>query len=74
MFFVHASDDGVPPENSVVTWLALKAAGVPAELHVYSSGGHGFGLRPSKQPCSTWPRRCANWLRSQKFLKPAPGQ
>ena len=69
-FFAHASDDRVRPENSVVMYLALKKVGVPAELHVYASGGHGFGLRPSARPCSTWPQRCAAWLRSQGFLSP----
>jgi acetyl esterase/lipase len=68
-FFAHASDDRVKPENSVVMYLALKKAGVPAELHVYSSGGHGFGLRPSDKPCSTWPARCAEWMKAQGFLK-----
>jgi acetyl esterase/lipase len=70
MFFAHAGDDGVTAENSVRMYLALKQAGVTAELHVYASGGHGFGLRPSKHPCSTWPKRCAGWLRAQGFLKP----
>jgi acetyl esterase/lipase len=69
MFFAHAGDDGVKPDNSVLMYLALKHAGVPAELHVYASGGHGFGLRPSGKPCSTWPARCADWMRSQGFLK-----
>jgi acetyl esterase/lipase len=69
-FFAHAGDDRVRPENSVVMYLALKKAGVPAELHVYASGGHGFGLRPSARPCSTWPQRCAEWLRTQGFLGP----
>jgi acetyl esterase/lipase len=68
-FFAHAADDGVSPQNSVVMWQALKKAGVPAELHVYASGGHGFGLRPSDQPCSTWPQRCADWMRSRGLLK-----
>src|SRR5262249_27001917 len=63
-FFAHASDDRVKRENSVVMYLALKKTGVPAELHVYSSGGHGFGLRPSDKPCSTWPARCAEWMKA----------
>jgi acetyl esterase/lipase len=71
-FFAHASNDPVKPENSVQMYLALKKAGVPAELHIYSSGGHGFGLRPSEQPCSTWPQRCGEWLRTQGFLKATP--
>ncbi len=68
MFFAHASDDGVKADNSVLMYLSLKRAGVPAELHVYSSGGHGFGLRATDKPCSTWPQRCAEWLRSQGVL------
>jgi acetyl esterase/lipase len=70
MFFAHAGDDPIKADNSVQMYLALRHAGFPAELHVYASGGHGFGLRPSKHPCSTWPQRCAEWLRSQGFLKP----
>jgi acetyl esterase/lipase len=68
-FFAHAGDDKVSPENSVQMYLALKKAGVAAELHIYASGGHGFGLRPSKNPCATWPARCAEWMKSQGFLK-----
>jgi acetyl esterase/lipase len=69
-FFAHAGDDRVRPENSVVMYLALKKAGVPSELHIYASGGHGFGMRPSANPCATWPQRCAEWLSSQGMLKP----
>jgi acetyl esterase/lipase len=74
MFLAHAGDDRIGPENSVHLYLALKKAGVPAELHIYAAGGHGFGLRPSEQPCSTWPARCAEWLRSQGILKPTPAR
>jgi len=68
-FFAHAGNDPVKPENSIVMYLALKKAGVPAELHVYSSGGHGFGLRKSDQACSTWPDRCGAWLNALGMLK-----
>lgn len=71
MFLVHAGNDPVPVENSVRMYLALKKAGVSAELHVYATGGHGFGLRPSDKPCSTWTARCADWMRSQGMLKTA---
>lgn len=73
-FFAHASDDRVRAENSVGMYLALRRAGVPAELHIYALGGHGFGLRPSDRPCSTWPQRCAEWLRSQGLLQGAPAR
>lgn len=69
MFFAHAGDDPVIAENSVQLYLALKRAKVPAELHLYAKGGHGFGLRPSAQPCSTWPARCEAWLHTQGWLK-----
>lgn len=69
MFFAHANNDPVTPENSVRLYLALKRAGVPAELHIYATGGHGFGLRPSNKPCSTWPKSCEAWMRSQGWLK-----
>lgn len=73
-FIAQAGDDRVGAENSVLLYLALKRAGVPAELHIYATGGHGFGLRPSKNPVSQWPKRCEEWLRSQKLLGPAAGQ
>ena len=69
VFFAHAGNDGVKAENSVVMYLALKKAGVPAELHVYSTGGHGFGLRKSDNACSTWPDRAGEWLKALGFLK-----
>jgi acetyl esterase/lipase len=68
-FFAHAGDDPVTPLSSVVMYQALKKAGVPAELHVYASGGHGFGLRPTGRPCATWPQRCAEWMKAQGILK-----
>jgi len=65
---VHAFDDPIPVQDSLLMGLALKQAGVPAELHLYASGGHGFGLRPSRHPCSSWPQRCAEWMRDQRIL------
>ncbi|MCB9875652.1 MAG: alpha/beta hydrolase [Planctomycetaceae bacterium] len=67
-FFAHASDDGISSENSIAMYLALKKAKVPAEMHIFASGGHGFGLRPSEHPASTWPQRCEQWLRSRGIL------
>ena len=68
IFLAHASNDSVKANNSVQMYLALKRAGVPSELHIYATGGHGFGLRPGPSPCSTWPERCGDWLRNQGFL------
>jgi len=75
IFLVHASDDPESgPEHSVAMYLALKRARVPSELHVYAAGGHGFGVRKSSRPCSTWPERCVAWLRDQGVLNPSPEQ
>jgi acetyl esterase/lipase len=69
-FLAQSNDDRVGPENSAVLYLALKKAGVPAELHIYATGGHGYGMRPSKNPCSEWPKRCEEWLKTLKILSP----
>jgi acetyl esterase/lipase len=68
-FLVQSHDDNVGVENSVQLYLALKRAGVPAELHVYATGGHGYGMRPGKGPTSDWPKRCEEWLRVRGILK-----
>lgn len=69
MFFAHALDDRIKPENSIALLLALRGVGVPAELHLYDSGGHGFGLRQSEFPCHTWPARCGEWMAHRGLLK-----
>jgi len=69
IFLVHAGDDTMAGvENSVVMYLALKRANVATELHVYAQGGHGFGVRKSSRPCSTWTDRCVAWLQNQGML------
>ena len=70
-FLVQTEDDPVRCENSLVYYLALKQAKVPAEMHLYATGGHGYGLRPTKEAVTTWPRRAAQWLRGQGLLEPA---
>lgn len=67
-FLVHASDDeGVRSENSIVFYQALVKNKVPAELHIYQSGGHGFGLNNSTTQ-DAWMERCRNWLNSNGLL------
>lgn len=68
-FIVHAYDDGVPVENSIEYFLALKRAKVTAELHVYESGGHGYGLRSGSKSVLTWPQRCEDWLRAGSWIQ-----
>jgi acetyl esterase/lipase len=61
-FIVQAEDDTVHVENAVVYFMQLKKAKVPAELHIYAEGGHGYGLRRTKLPVTTWPQTAAIWL------------
>jgi acetyl esterase/lipase len=71
-FLFHTNEDtGVPPENSVLFYLALRKAGVPAELHIYERGQHGVGLAPTDLVLSSWPRRLADWLYSRGLLTAA---
>ncbi len=67
-FLVQTEDDGIRVENSLFYYRALKHAKVPAELHLYPSGGHGYGLRPSKHTVTTWPQRAEQWMRGLGVL------
>ena len=68
-FLFHTGDDGaVPAENSVRYYSALRAAGVPAELHIYAHGPHGVGLAPNDPVLGTWPARLEDWLRGRGIL------
>jgi acetyl esterase/lipase len=68
-FLVHGgTDTAVPPENSVLFYLALRRAGVAAELHLYQAGPHGIGLRPGNGPMSDWPKRCAEWMAAKGLI------
>ena len=68
MFFAHAMDDPVTPKNSMIMGAALQEAGVSSEVHLYDGGGHGFGLRPSRFPCTTWPDAAEKWMRYRGIL------
>jgi len=68
-FIAMAQDDPVRVENALLYSLALKQTKVPVELHVYPAGGHGYGLRRSKDLVTTWPDRAADWMRSRSLLK-----
>ncbi len=72
-FIVQAEDDPVHVENAVVYFLALKSAKVPAELHIYAGGGHGYGLRRTALPVTAWPSSVETWLRTIKVLSDSAG-
>lgn len=68
-FLVHATDDnGVKSENSIVFYQGLVRNNIPAELHIYQKGGHGFGLKNATTK-DLWMERCKNWLNSNGWLK-----
>jgi acetyl esterase/lipase len=70
IFLAHGGADIIsPPEHSVFMYLALKRAGIPAELHIYAGAAHDFGVRRLDHPCATWTARCLDWLANQGFLK-----
>ncbi|MEZ5106356.1 MAG: alpha/beta hydrolase [Draconibacterium sp.] len=69
-FLVLADDDkAVPPRNSVEFYLALKKNNVPAEMHIFQEGGHGFGMKKKNLPVEEWPNLFYNWLEAMKFVK-----
>src|ERR1043166_3864706 len=69
IFLAHGGEDIISrPAHSVLMYLALKRAGIPAELHVYAGAAHDFGVRKSDHPCSTWTEACVDWLRQQGLL------
>jgi acetyl esterase/lipase len=67
-FITQAEDDPVHVENSTTYFLQLKQANVPAELHIYAQGGHGYGLRRTAMPVTTWPQTVEIWLHTIKML------
>lgn len=68
-FIVQTQDDTHYINSSLAYYMALKGAGVPAELHLFPVGGHGYGLRPSEAAVSGWPSLCARWLETAGILR-----
>ena len=68
-FIVMAADDGVRVETALFYTLALKNAKVPVELHIYPTGGHGYGLRPTQEAVTAWPKRVEEWMQSRGLLR-----
>ncbi len=69
-FLILADDDsGVPPRNSVEFYLALKKYKIPAEMHIFRDGGHGFGMNKKNLPIDQWPNLFAQWMKAQGITK-----
>lgn len=73
-FLVMAEDDQVDcVEQALAYYLALQAAKVPAEMHLYPQGGHAFGLRPGKLPITRWPQLAEQWMQGLGVLPATTG-
>lgn len=71
MLVVASDDQYLSADGCAIMYLTLRRNGVSAELHIYASGGHPFGVRKRGMPCDTWTQRSEDWLRSLGVLKPA---
>jgi acetyl esterase/lipase len=69
-FLIQTEDDTAKVENAWLYYEALKQAKVPAEMHLFANGGHGYGLRPTKLPVTHWPDLAATWLRTLGITTP----
>ena len=65
---MQTQDDRAHVDSSVAYYLALKKAGVPVELHLFPTGGHGYGLRGDRRPAAEWPKLCEAWLRERGIV------
>ena len=72
MFLACAHDDGQNPTAATVLYLEYKKLGIPCEIHLFTKGGHGFGMRDNKQPINAWPQRCAEWMGAMGWLPKSP--
>jgi acetyl esterase/lipase len=69
MFFAHAFDDNASVFNTLLLATELKKAGVTAEVHVFATGGHGYGLRHVEgRPVTDWPKACGAWMQTMKYI------
>lgn len=69
-FLVHTSDDPVKVQNSLLYYSALQSAGVAAELHIFSHGGHGYGMRRPDLPVGVWPQLLTAWMQDRGYAEP----
>jgi acetyl esterase/lipase len=68
-FFLVAHDDKTNPIEAAMLFLEYKKLGIPAEVHICTKGGHGFGMRKAGNPINDWPQRCAEWMKTMGWLE-----
>lgn len=66
-FFIFQTSDDQYGNSALVMTSALRKEKIPVELHLYASGGHGYGLRPGNTAAADWPKLCASWLKARLF-------
>jgi acetyl esterase/lipase len=69
-FLIQTEDDPEKVENAWAYYEALKQAKIPAEMHLFANGGHGYGLRPTKLPVTHWPDLATIWLHTLGIITP----
>ena len=72
IFFLVGHDDKTNPIEATLLYLEYKKKNLPAELHIMTKGGHGFGMRKAGNPINDWPQRCAEWMNSIGLLNAKP--
>ena len=66
---IHSDDDkGVLPENSIQYYLALRKYNIPAALHIWEDGGHGYGLGNDKGSIKSWAKICEEWMIQREII------
>ena len=68
-FLLQTENDPIRPENALAWFLALKRVNVPAELHIWPEGGHGYGALRTGEPVAEWPALAGAWFRRQAGIK-----
>jgi acetyl esterase/lipase len=68
-FFMATAHDDFNPLDMAKMYIALNEANISAELHIYESGGHGYGLRRTDLPVTSWNDRMEDWMRKLKLLE-----
>jgi acetyl esterase/lipase len=69
MCLIHAGDDRITAAGSALIYLEYKKQNIPAELHIYAKGGHGFGMKKNGEPVNEWPARVIEWMRSMGYVE-----
>lgn len=72
MCLIHAHDDPWTAAGSSLLYLEYKKRKLPCELHIFATGGHGFGMKPNGQPVNAWPTRVVEWMQSMGYTPTSP--